>query len=100
MDDKRIVINPDGQVLPCCYLANMTYFSTVNTEKGLGLPSGHRKQMEHPLLKEYVDSAESYNIFKNDIETILNGKWFIKTLPESWEKDEPHHQCALMCGVL
>lgn len=25
METKRLLINPDGQVLPCCYLANVVY---------------------------------------------------------------------------
>ena len=100
MDEKRVVINPDGQVLPCCYFANMFYYSTVNLDQGNELPAGHRQQMAHYVLKEYADSADQYNLFKTDMETILNGKWFMKTLPESWNTDNPHHQCALMCGVI
>ena len=99
-NEKRVVINPDGQVLPCCYFANMIYFSTVNRAKEIELPAGHRQQMAHPVLSSYVDSAEQSNIFNNDMESILNNKWFTETLPESWETDNPPHLCALMCGVI
>jgi len=31
METKRLLINPDGQVLPCCYLANVVYmYDTMN----------------------------------------------------------------------
>lgn len=100
MAEKRVVINPDGQVLPCCYFANMVYYSTVNNAQGIELPAGHKKQMAHNVLRSYVDSAEQHNLFSNDMESILNSKWFTETLPESWETDDPHHLCALMCGVI
>ena len=100
MNEQRVVINPDGQVLPCCYFANMVYYSTVNREMGNKIPAGHRKQMDHYVLSSYVDSADKYNLFETDMETILNGKWFTDTLPSSWKTDDPHHQCALMCGEI
>jgi hypothetical protein len=100
MDEKRIVVNTDGQVLPCCYFANMVYFSTVNTAQGTELPDGHKVQMAHPVLKSYVDSAEAHNIFETGMETILDSEWYTKTLPESWEnpQEDAHYLCKLMCG--
>jgi hypothetical protein len=34
------------------------------------------------------------------VESIVNGKWFKETLPESWKsEDTVHIQCKRMCGI-
>ncbi len=99
---KRLLVNPDGQAFPCCYLANLYYQSKVFIDNGNydKLFEGHKAQMAHPVLASYADSADSYNVFKNDVESIVNGKWFKETLPESWKsEDTVHIQCKRMCGI-
>ena len=50
-------------------------------------------------MQEYNDNKEKYNIHNNDMRDIINGEWFTKTLPESWE-DETRtiNLCKQWCG--
>lgn len=34
MDTKRLLVNPDGQVLPCCFFANVIYMYGKMKDKG------------------------------------------------------------------
>lgn len=82
--NSRLLINPDGQVLPCCYLANLIY--------------SNKNHAIHSLLEQYQDSAESYNIFNKELDEIIDGKWFQETLPNSWISDNPHPACLRQCS--
>jgi len=94
MKDRRILINPDGQVWPCCFLANPMYFLD-QTENP---PNGHIRQKKHPLMKEYYDRKEDFNIFNRSMEEILSDPWFEKTLPETWNSpDTVFYQCNWFC---
>ena len=113
MRTKRIVINPDGQVWPCCYLANSAFMYT-----SLGRPTSYTPKetlgIEDQLidveeaacntgyqvvLQEYLTDQDDYNIFKHSIEEIVQSKWFAKTLPESWNEEERAlHQCKVHCS--
>lgn len=100
--DKRLLVNPDGQAFPCCYLSNNYYQSTVYEEEGKydSLPDGHKANIEHPVMKEYHENRDHFNVFKMDVESILNSQWFTKTLPESWlNEDTVHFQCKRMCEI-
>lgn len=101
-EDQRLLVNPDGQVMPCCYLANLYYQCSLfaKQQKEDQLFEGHKAQFNHFLLQAYFKNEEDLNIFNNDVEDILNHEWFTKILPESWEKEETQHiQCSRMCGV-
>jgi hypothetical protein len=137
MKTKKLLINPDGQVLPCCYFANVIYmydkmnsgndFKDISKEskylldknesveervkrrtefesdisKQIGDKSIINKQTkDENVLMNYYRNREKYNIFENDIESIINSEWFVKTLPESWndEKSAPR-QCKKHCQV-
>jgi|TARA_B110000908_G_scaffold168934_1_gene224931 hypothetical protein len=88
LETNRILVNPDGQVLPCCYLANNNW---VQKQNGI--------TKECAVMQEYNDNKEKYNIHNNDMKDIINGEWFTKTLPDSW-KDETKTitQCKTWCG--
>jgi len=87
MEKNRILVNPDGQVLPCCYLANVYYSDT-------------QKMIEREsIMKEYDNNKERYNIHNNTMEDIINSTWFTHTLPESWEDSSiTIRQCKDWCG--
>ena len=79
---NKFVVNPDGQVIPCCYLANLLYSKTL---------SGG-------VMDEYVQNQQQYNAFVKPIPEILTSDWFTKTLPESWKSDETAHSvCKKWC---
>jgi len=108
-DDEQMLVQPDGQVLPCCYLSN--YFSKDKTPP---VPENEIKngkinstwvnknyrEIEDQLyniklvnwefnneyiLKEYDKRKNKLNIFTNDLEDILDNEWFVEILPKSWE---------------
>ena len=100
--DKRLLVNPDGQAFPCCYLSNNYYQSTVYEERGTydELPDGHKANIEHPVMAAYFECQDEYNVFKTDVNDILTSQWFTETLPNSWDSDETvHFQCKRMCEI-
>lgn len=87
MEKSRILVNPDGQVWPCCFLANKTYegekrFKTVEWNYI------HHIQNREPTLKKYYDNKEYYNINNTPLEEIIHSDWFTKHLPESWDDED------------
>ena len=100
-EKDKYLVNPDGQVFPCCYLSNVYYYSKRFEKMGKldELYPGHKAEMSQHLLVEYEKLEDENNIFKNDIADIVQGKWFSKILPESWDNEETLHvQCKRMCS--
>ena len=108
-DDEQMLVQPDGQVLPCCYLSN--YFSkdrtlavpkkeTSNGKINSTWVNKNYREIEDQLyniklvnfefnneyiLQEYTKRKDKLNIFTNDLEDILDNEWFVEILPKSWE---------------
>lgn len=113
MKSKRLLINPDGQVLPCCYFANVIYmltkFSTDDMKAKDKDERGVEDQImdrglvaletnEEPLFQEYLKDKEKYNINNTDLKDIINSDWFLKSLPESWnDENKVVRQCKKYC---
>ena len=81
------VVNPDGQVWPCCYLCNEI--------KGNPLA---RQENDHEVLKLYHKEKHKYNLKNDTLKNILNKDWFTKDLPNSFKDaerapDECQHIC-------
>ena len=86
-DDKALV-NPDGQVWPCCYLCNNQY-NTTKTDV-----------YDHQVLKDYVINKDKYNLKNDTLKNILKSKWFTKDLPKSWENpNTAPDECQINCKV-
>ena len=111
-EDEQMLVNPDGQVLPCCYLSG--YFRSsitppISRKKSWKNFDEIEDQLYHVdlvnhlthneyLYKEYEKRKDKLNIFTNDLEDILNDEWFTKILPESWEsKDTIAGPCKKIC---
>ena len=62
-DEKRVLVNIDGQVWPCCYLVNNEYEYDVSNSK-----SGYKDNQE--VLESYSSYKDELNIFKNDMDSI------------------------------
>lgn len=91
MAANRVLINPDGQVLPCCYLANLLYEKDMqNTEKYKTVEWNwdHYVRKKAPVLDEYYKNKKQHNINHTPLEEILNSDWFTKILPESWDSED------------
>lgn len=102
-DDEQMLVNPDGQVLPCCYLSNYyaanniplkskeEVYDNVNTnfrrieDQLYYIDLVNYEVHNEYLYKEYNKRKDKLNIFTNDLEDILSNEWFTKILPESWE---------------
>ena len=88
---NRVLVNIDGQVLPCCYLVN-TYYKNK-------FAMHNKKFSNHPVMQAYID--EENNIFKHPLlQIIQHSKWFNKTLPNSWNTDNPVAQCSKQCSTM
>ena len=83
---REVVVNPDGQVLPCCYIANGYY--TWGAE-----------YFKNDLMMSYKHQEKQNNVFHRPLEEILSdSEWFNEELPESWLGDKPLKQCVRWCS--
>ena len=97
--EDRFLVNPDGQVWPCCYLANQGYkFRVKGQHNDPAILERGVDDICNDVMQEYWKHEDELNLQNNSLEDILNHEWFKKTLPESWDSDNPHRLCRLMCG--
>ncbi len=121
-DDEQMLVQPDGQVLPCCYLSH--YFAKdkippvpeneiVDKKINSTWVNKNYREIEDQLynvrlvnwefnqehiLKEYDKRKNKLNIFTNDLEDILSNEWFVEILPKSWEDpDKIAAPCRHIC---
>lgn len=93
MQMNRILVNPDGQVWPCCYLCNKSYKA-----EQLDVVDSWFSRQGDELIKKYLDVKDELNLKNHSMEEIVNHEWYTKTLPESWEKEETRlEQCRMYC---
>jgi len=110
----RILINPDGQVYPCCYLCNKAFkteilgvFGPNNQVEDLSQKGENWYWKTNPeseagsgdtVMIEYKKHYDELNLKKKSMKDILNHKWFTEILPKSWEKEETRSdQCRQFC---
>lgn len=102
MKSKRALVNPDGQVWPCCYLANIAYAGFKKSELSNEPGNNFDYHVKHksPTFNKYFENKDDNNIMKRSLEDIVNGEWFTKTLPESWNNEkEILPQCSSFCKI-
>lgn len=88
IDSRRIVVNPDGQVVPCCYFANRHYIN-----------KGFKYTVDGDILDKYNKAAGELNAFNNPIDEIVNHKWFDE-LYESWNDSSTVSKiCVKHCSI-
>jgi MoaA/NifB/PqqE/SkfB family radical SAM enzyme len=90
---NEVVVNPDGQVLPCCYHANNHYRNRIENGKW-----GYSMIKHEIYADDYNKNLETYNVFHNRLSNILNTKWFQTKLPGSMSSDNPVNQCVVQCS--
>lgn len=90
---NEIVINPDGQVMPCCYHANAHM-------RGL-IMKGEQKELHRNEIyaNGYNKDLKAHNVFHTPLSDILKSKWYTETLPNSIKGDNPVHQCVRQCST-
>ena len=102
---NKYLVNPDGQVLPCCYVANKNYFdnSTNYNEKNYNVSGRRYNNREDArisyIMNRYDKYSKELNIFENSIEDIMKHKWW-KELEESCESNSRiYERCRKFCNV-
>ena len=88
---NKVVINPDGQVLPCCYFCNPHFYHKND-------PKMRKQFIDHPIMQEYKKCEKELNVFTANLMDIISHKWFQKTLPDSWNTPTPVAQCSKYCS--
>jgi MoaA/NifB/PqqE/SkfB family radical SAM enzyme len=90
---NEIVVNPDGQVLPCCFHAN-GHYRYLFTNGYYGKEIHH-----HELYKdEYNVNLKKYNILHTPLSEIINSDWYQKQLPNSMLGDNANRVCERQCS--
>ena len=89
---NEVVVNPDGQILPCCYHQNNYYLALNNNIKWLN------DFLQTPEYTEYEKNKKQYNIFHTPLSEIIDSKWYSETLPDSMDGDNPLHTCSRNCS--
>ena len=88
---NEVVVNPDGQIMPCCYHANAYYHGNF-ADKG-------KEVWSHEIYtEEYSQNLEKYNILHTPLSEIIQSEWYQKTLPDSMKGNNPVPQCARYCS--
>ena len=97
LEMNKCLVNPDGQVIPCCYMANSLFTHLTALKSG----NEHIEMVQwnkDPTLKKYIENKEDYNLNDNNIDDILSSDWFNKDLPESWDSyDTVPYVCKIWC---
>jgi hypothetical protein len=98
MEKNKFLVNPDKQVWPCCYLANQGYKFKVNGKYNDPKILSGNDDIANPVMQKYYEFEKDLNLENNEIDDILQHEWYTKVLPESWDSDNPHRLCVLMCS--
>ena len=89
---NEIVVNPEGQVLPCCYHANAHYKHKFDSTWG-------NEVWNHDIFAtDYNVDQRKYNILHTPLSEIINSDWFKNKLPESTKGNNPVAQCVRHCS--
>jgi hypothetical protein len=92
-EEGRILVNPDGQVWPCCYFCNKAYYAEQT-----GKIDEWFSRYPDRIFHKYFAHKEELNLKNRTMEEILSHEWFTKDLPESWiEEDTRAEQCQTFC---
>lgn len=91
----KFLVNPDGQVWPCCYLANAEYFKKMtNDDPTIDYPRGPMTY----IIQEYNKYEPELNAFNNSIDRIFMHKWW-RILEKSWDDpDLVDRRCVRYCS--
>jgi hypothetical protein len=91
LKSEKVLVNPDGQVLPCCYMGNTNFLNSIDSKQG-------RRWDNEDVLIKYKENKDLYNLNHHTIEEILTSDWFNEDLPNSWESyDTIPSVCQLFC---
>jgi len=79
---KKIFVDHNGYVIPCCMLSNDLWNETYNTK----------------FLKKYIKDLDSVSLYKNSVQDIFESDFYRKDLLQSFVS-KPMPKCLLYCAV-
>lgn len=80
---RAIYLNHLGHLLPCCMVSGKTWMNDLTSK----------------LWMRIVKNTDDINIAKKSVVDILNGEFYRKYLPESWQNPKRvHHVCVSNCS--
>tara|TARA_B100000424_G_scaffold261740_1_gene247035 strand:+ start:5403 stop:5765 length:363 start_codon:yes stop_codon:yes gene_type:complete len=99
LEKDQILVNPDGQVLPCCYLGNTNFLNKHDeTQRNSWRYGGVDGTKFNDVLLKYLKNKKDYNLNNKTMDEILSSDWFNIDLPNSWESyDTIPHACSTFC---
>ena len=98
MLEGRIVISPDGQVMPCCFFENQIYKDMKSVEGHPTYLHYDIPMAENKMIADYIEHKDELNIHNRPLKEILEHSWF-QRLYESWDDfDTIDPLCIRMCS--
>jgi hypothetical protein len=92
--ENKFLVQPDGQVVPCCYLANAMYPLDESYDKVKD--KGHWLNTE--VMQKYHEHKDELNAFKcGGALKALEHPFFKEWLPKTWDED-PIWPCNHFCN--
>lgn len=94
-EKDQFLVNPDGQVWPCCYLANAEYFKELTgNDPSIDYPRGNDRSY---IIEQYMQHKDGLNAFKHSIDKVFLHRWW-KELEKSWDDpDKVDRRCVRYC---
>lgn len=86
--EKSIYVTASGHVFPCCWTANQLYLWYMPFE---GAPIWQ-------MLSKLPEGLDSLSAKKKGLAGVIEGSFFQKELPESWEKKSTKEGRLFVCG--
>lgn len=99
LDTNRLIVNPDGQVVPCCFFANSLYVSKKFNYPKHYNPKDHPFELKDemvkyrltatetvadPILRSYIEQEDDLNVNNKPLHEIVEHDWF-NMLYQSWD---------------
>ena len=100
---QNLKIQSSGQVTPCCYMSTPLETASLfkpDSFNRMITTYGGKDEDINPVAQEFIDNPDSFNLDHTPLFDIINGEWFTKTLPDSWQTKSPCFACSKVCGVV
>lgn len=87
-EEKSVYVTAEGHAFPCCWTANQLY-PWYYGERGAPI---------WKMINQLPNGIDSLNAVKHGLRAVVEGPFFQKRLPESWEKTSYESGRLFVCG--